>query len=89
MLKRRHHEVARGEGAIEIVHAVAVDDDGPQRFSKCRTSHKLAGMGGSIAGCASVTASMGVCIVRPTTVCVDGVKRWGHGADVCTIAVGA
>ncbi len=26
MLKRRHHEVARGEGTIEIIHAVAVDD---------------------------------------------------------------
>ncbi len=26
MLKRRHHEVARGEGAIEAVNAVAVDD---------------------------------------------------------------
>src|SRR6266702_1048793 len=55
-------------------------------FSECS---ELAGLGGSIAGCASVTAGTGVCIVRSTTVRVDWVKRWEHGADVCTMTVGA
>jgi len=89
MLKSWHHKVAHGKGVIEIVHTVTVDNDSSQCFSKCRTSHELTGMGGSIAGCVSITAGMGVCIIQPTTVHMDGVKRWGHGADVCAIAVGA
>ena len=43
-------------------------------FGERRTSRELAGIGGSVAGCASVTAGRGECTVRSTTVRAEGVN---------------
>jgi hypothetical protein len=43
-------------------------------FGERRTSREHAGIGGSVAGCASVTAGTGAWIFRSTTVRADGVK---------------